>query len=112
MEAEAANEQRATVEAQADTMRDAPEGTPLARRALVVTCVVAAVALVLSLVWYAADLLLLVFAGVLVSVLLRGLSRALRNRLTDARVAKVRGVMRPVSNGKIIESPGRRKVEL
>jgi predicted PurR-regulated permease PerM len=36
---------------------------------------VAGMALVLVFVWYAADLLLLVFAGILVSILLRGLSR-------------------------------------
>ncbi len=82
MEAEGAHDERTTVEAKTNTERDAPKGNPLAlaRHALVVTCVVAAVALVLLLVWYAADLLLLVFAAVLVSVLLRGLSRALRNR--------------------------------
>lgn len=44
-----------------------------ARYAFVATLVVACVVLLLYLVWYAADLLLLVFAGVLVSILLRGL---------------------------------------
>lgn len=52
----------------------------LARRALVVTCVVVAVMLVLTLVWYAADLLLLVFAGVLISILLRRFSHAVRDK--------------------------------
>jgi predicted PurR-regulated permease PerM len=42
--------------------------------------VVVAVLLLLLLVWYAADLLLLVFAGILVSILLRRLSAPLRNR--------------------------------
>lgn len=51
-----------------------------ARRVLVATVVVASVALTLYLVWYAADLLLLVFAGVLVSVLLGGFSRFLREK--------------------------------
>ena len=46
-----------------------------ARYVLVATLVVAGVALVLYAAWYAADLLLLVFAGALVSILLRGLSR-------------------------------------
>jgi predicted PurR-regulated permease PerM len=47
------------------------------RRVFLATCIVASVALVLYLVWYAADLLMLVFAGVLVSILLRGFSRIL-----------------------------------
>ncbi|MBA3322486.1 MAG: AI-2E family transporter [Pyrinomonadaceae bacterium] len=54
------------------------DGNPtfgLARRVLVATCVVVSVLFVLLFVWYAADLLLLVFAGVLVSILLRGFSR-------------------------------------
>lgn len=44
-------------------------------RVLVATLVVASVALLLIFVWYAADLLMLVFAGVLVSILLRGFSQ-------------------------------------
>lgn len=46
-------------------------------RVLIATLVVVAVALVLALIWYAADLLLLVFAGVLVSIPLRRLSNML-----------------------------------
>ena len=51
-----------------------------ARRVLIAALVVASVALVLLLVWYAADLLMLVFAGVLVSILLRGFTRFLSRR--------------------------------
>lgn len=50
----------------------------LARQTLVVVGVVVAVLLLLLLVWYAADLLLLVFAGILVSILLRRVSAPLR----------------------------------
>lgn len=46
-----------------------------ARRVLIATLVVASVVLVLLFIWYAADLLMLVFAGVLVSILLRGFTR-------------------------------------
>src|SRR2546422_299844 len=46
-----------------------------AHRVLIATCIVACVALVLVCVWYAADVLLLVFAGILVSILLRGFSQ-------------------------------------
>ncbi len=46
-----------------------------ARYMLIATLVVAGVTLLLLFVWYAADLLLLVFAGVLISILLRGFSR-------------------------------------
>ena len=41
------------------------------RRVLVATLVIVSVLLVLLLIWYAADLLMLVFAGVLISILLR-----------------------------------------
>ena len=51
-----------------------------AHRVLVATCIVAGVALVLVGVWYAADLLLLVFAGILVSILLRGFSQLLTRK--------------------------------
>jgi predicted PurR-regulated permease PerM len=51
-----------------------------AQRVFVATCVVASVALVLYFVWYAGDLLMLVFAGVLVSILLRGFSRFLEEK--------------------------------
>ena len=50
------------------------------RRVFLATCVVASVALVLYFAWYAADLLMLVFAGVLVSILLRGFSRILMQK--------------------------------
>jgi predicted PurR-regulated permease PerM len=58
------------------------EGEPLkfARRVLIATLVVVSVMLVLLFVWYAADLLMLVFAGVLVSILLRGFSGWLRQK--------------------------------
>lgn len=42
-----------------------------AQRALVATCVVVSVLVVLIFIWYAADLFMLVFASVLVSILLR-----------------------------------------
>jgi predicted PurR-regulated permease PerM len=51
-----------------------------ARRVFVATCIVASVALVLYFVWYASDLLMLVFAGILVSILLRGFSRFLTQK--------------------------------
>ncbi|MDQ3802695.1 MAG: AI-2E family transporter [Acidobacteriota bacterium] len=51
-----------------------------ARRVLIATLVVASVVLVLYFVWYAADLLMLVFAGVLVSILLRGFTRFLAQK--------------------------------
>lgn len=56
------------------------EGAPLsfARRALIAALAAAGVLLGLLFAWYAADLLMLVFAGVLVSILLRGFSRFLR----------------------------------
>ena len=65
-----------------NTARHAREGESLtfARRVLVATLVVASVMLVLLFVWYAADLLMLVFAGVLVSILLRGFSGWLRQK--------------------------------
>jgi predicted PurR-regulated permease PerM len=58
------------------------EGAPLsfARRALIAALVAAGVLLGLLFVWYAADLLMLVFAGVLVSIFLRGFSRLLRQK--------------------------------
>jgi predicted PurR-regulated permease PerM len=48
------------------------------RRALVVVGLATGVVLVLLFVWYTADLLMLVFAGVLVSILLHGFSGMLR----------------------------------
>ncbi|HEY0366339.1 MAG TPA: hypothetical protein VGC73_07700, partial [Pyrinomonadaceae bacterium] len=42
-----------------------------AHRVLIATCVVVSVLVVLVFIWYAADLLMLVFASVLVSILLR-----------------------------------------
>ncbi len=56
------------------------ESLALARRVFVATCVVASVALLLYFFWYAADLLMLVFAGVLVSILLRGFTRVLAQK--------------------------------
>src|SRR5688572_4605041 len=62
-----------------DTPRAPREAASLAfaRRVLIATLVVASVLSVLYFAWYAADLLMLVFAGVLVSILLRGFSRIL-----------------------------------
>jgi predicted PurR-regulated permease PerM len=51
-----------------------------ARRALVAAAVVAAVVVALLFLWYARDVLLLVFAGVLVSVFLRRLATLLSDR--------------------------------
>lgn len=56
-----------------------------ARYVLIAAIVVAAVALVLYFVWYAADLLLLVFAGVLISILLRGISRFINQKTNIGR---------------------------
>lgn len=56
------------------------ESFEFARRVLIATLVVASVVLVLLFVWYAADLLMLVFAGVLVSILLRGFTRFLSRK--------------------------------
>ena len=47
---------------------------PFVRRVLTATAIVSGVGLVLLFVWYTADLLMLVFAGVLVSILLHGLA--------------------------------------
>jgi predicted PurR-regulated permease PerM len=61
--------------------RDAQERTEetrafaFAHRVLIATCIVAGVALVLGGVWYAAEVLLLVCAGIVVSILLRGFSQ-------------------------------------
>jgi predicted PurR-regulated permease PerM len=51
------------------------------RHVFVGSIVVASVAFVLLFVWYAADLLLLVFAGLLISILLRRFSELLRRRI-------------------------------
>jgi predicted PurR-regulated permease PerM len=58
------------------------EGAPLsfARRALIAALAAAGILLGLLFVWYASDLLMFVFAGVLVSILLRGFSRFLRRK--------------------------------
>ena len=62
------------------TVRDPAErGFAFARQVLIAACVVAAVGLVLALVWYAANLLLLLFAGILVSILLRRFRGFIRN---------------------------------
>src|SRR5262245_9811720 len=63
-----------------NTSHEAEANLESTRRVFVATCVVASVALVLYFVWYAADLLMLVFAGVLVSILLRGFSRILMQK--------------------------------
>lgn len=55
------------------------DGLAFARRVLIATCVVLGVGVVLAFVWYAANLLLLVFGGILLSVLLRRFSRFLRS---------------------------------
>lgn len=51
-----------------------------ARRTFVAVCIAAGVTLLLLLLWYAADVLLLVFAAVLLAVFLRGLSDMLSRR--------------------------------
>jgi predicted PurR-regulated permease PerM len=56
------------------------ESLAFARRVLIAALVVVSVLLVLLLVWYAADLLMLVFAGVLISILLRSFSEFLTTR--------------------------------
>jgi predicted PurR-regulated permease PerM len=56
------------------------ESLAFAWRVLIATLVVASVVLVLLFVWYAADLLMLVFAGVLISILLRGFTRFLSEK--------------------------------
>lgn len=62
------------------TVRDPDaRGFAFARQVLIAACVVAAVSLVLALVWYAANLLLLLFAGILVSILLRRFRGFIRN---------------------------------
>ena len=60
-----------------NTVRQQRELLAFAKRVLVATLVVVSVLLVLLLVWYAADLLMLVFAGVLISILLRTFSEFL-----------------------------------
>lgn len=52
-----------------------------ARRALVAACTGAGTLVMLLLLWYAVDVLLLVFAGILLGVFLRGLSRPFSARL-------------------------------
>jgi len=56
------------------------ESLAFARRVLIATLVVVSVLLVLLLIWYAADLLMLVFAAVLISILLRSFSEFLTTR--------------------------------
>src|SRR5262245_58488766 len=63
-----------------NTSHEAEANLESTRRVFVATCVVASMALVLYFVWYASDLLMLVFAGVLVSILLRGFSRFLTQK--------------------------------
>jgi predicted PurR-regulated permease PerM len=77
---------RKEVTSERQVTRDVKESTEeirsfaFAHRVLIATCIVAGIALVLVFVWYAAELLLLVFAGVLVSILLRGFSRFLTGK--------------------------------
>ena len=59
--------------------RTTAEWLRFAQRAFVVSCVVAAVGLALLSIWYAADLLLLVFAGILVSIPLRMLQKVIQD---------------------------------
>lgn len=66
-----------TAEPKPNTPRDANGSVAFARRVLIATLVVASVGFVLFSIWYAADLLLSVFAAVLVSILLRGSTRLL-----------------------------------
>jgi predicted PurR-regulated permease PerM len=62
------------------TLRDSNRGEfAFARHVLIATSVVASVVLVLALVWYAANLLMLLFAGILVSILLRRVRGVIRN---------------------------------
>lgn len=56
------------------------ESLAFARRVLIATLVVVSVLLVLLLIWYAADLLMLVFGAVLISILLRSFSEFLTTR--------------------------------
>ncbi len=56
-----------------------------AQRVLVATCVVVSVLVVLTFIWYAADLFMLVFAAVLVSILLRTLTDFLMLKTRMAR---------------------------
>lgn len=78
MKTEAASETKAA--SGAEMSGEGNKYLAFARYMLVATLVVAGVALLLLFVWYAADLLLLVFAGVLVSILLRGISRFVREK--------------------------------
>ena len=55
----------------ADKADDRRPTVAFAQRVLVATCVVVTVLVVVTFIWYAADLLMLVFAAVLVSILLR-----------------------------------------
>jgi predicted PurR-regulated permease PerM len=77
---------RKDIPSERQVTRDAQDTTEeirslaFAHRVLIATCIVAGMALVLVFVWYAADLLLLVFAGILVSILLRGFSRFVTQR--------------------------------
>jgi predicted PurR-regulated permease PerM len=65
---------------EAHVARDSESGEfAFARQVLIAACVVSGAGLVLALVWYAANLLMLVFAGVLVSILLRRVGDLIRN---------------------------------
>jgi predicted PurR-regulated permease PerM len=65
---------------QRSSARENAEGDRrLARRSLIATAVAVSVLLMLLFVWYASDLLLLLFAGILVSIPLRRLARLLQS---------------------------------
>jgi predicted PurR-regulated permease PerM len=74
MRQEVTSERQMTRDAQGTT--EETRSFAFAHRVLVATCIVAGVALVLVLVWYVADVLLCVFAGILVSILLRGFNQS------------------------------------
>jgi predicted PurR-regulated permease PerM len=63
-----------------------------ARRTLTAASIVASLALFLAFLWFAADLLLLVFAAVLFSILLRGSSRLARRYIPMSRGAALLAV--------------------
>jgi predicted PurR-regulated permease PerM len=76
----AARTEKSDYEGAGAVTQSGPPPLGFAWRALIATGVAAAGILLLLFVWQTADLLLLVFAGVLVSILLRGFSRMLRER--------------------------------
>lgn len=65
-------------DAKNDIEQQASNTNGFARRALIAVCIAAGVTLLIALIWYAVEVLLLVFCGVLFAVLLRGAARLLR----------------------------------